>query len=73
MEQLAVTQGKDELANATLIHTGLLGCSLVQPVIAVSLECLELYHQLQHQQLLFSVQVMVKMLCALQNVSVHTS
>ncbi|KAF8427611.1 hypothetical protein L210DRAFT_3419861, partial [Boletus edulis BED1] len=68
-ERLAVTQRQDELSNAALIRAGLLGCSPIQPVVAVRLECLELYHQLQRRQSSFSVQAMVKVLCALQNIS----
>ncbi|KAF8438667.1 hypothetical protein L210DRAFT_3403971, partial [Boletus edulis BED1] len=68
-ERLAVTQRQDELSNAALIRAGLLGCSPIQPVVAVRLECLELYHQLRRRQSSFSVQAMVKVLCALQNIS----
>ncbi|KAI5982150.1 hypothetical protein EDD15DRAFT_2122914, partial [Pisolithus albus] len=52
---------------------GLLGCSPSQPCIAIKLECLELYHQIQHHQSSFSLQAMMKVLCALQNVSSQLS
>lgn len=63
-----VRQREDELANAALIRSGLLGCSPVQPVVAIKLECLELYHQVRRRQSSFSIQAMVKVICALQNV-----
>ncbi|KAG1791474.1 hypothetical protein EV424DRAFT_1475992 [Suillus variegatus] len=49
------------------LHQGLLGCSPLQPTIAVSLHCLELYHQIRRRKPSFSIQAMVKVLCALHN------
>ncbi|KAG0691551.1 hypothetical protein DFH29DRAFT_1017956, partial [Suillus ampliporus] len=65
---MSVLQAADELANVSLINVGLLGCSPIQPKIAVSLQCLELYHQICWCKPSFSVQAMVKVLCALHNV-----
>jgi hypothetical protein len=48
---------------------GALGCSPVQPTVAVRLQCLELYHQLRRRQSSFSIQAFTKVLCALHNVS----
>ncbi|KAI6094140.1 hypothetical protein EV401DRAFT_1896450, partial [Pisolithus croceorrhizus] len=63
-----VIQKADESTNAALLRVGLLGCSPSQPRIAIRLECLELYHQIQCHQLSFSLQAMMKVLCALQNI-----
>jgi hypothetical protein len=65
----SVDQCDDELANVSLIRAGYLGGSPVQPMLAVSLECLELYHQIHRRKVSFSVQAMVKVLCALHSVS----
>ncbi|KAG2130223.1 hypothetical protein DEU56DRAFT_740765, partial [Suillus clintonianus] len=46
---------------------GFLGCSPLQPTTTISLECLELYHQICRRKSSFSVQAMVKVLCALLN------
>ncbi|KAI6145668.1 hypothetical protein EDD17DRAFT_1767881 [Pisolithus thermaeus] len=64
-----VIQKADESANAALLRVGLLGCSPSQPRIAIRLECLELYHQIRRRQLSFSLQAMMKVLCALQNIT----
>ncbi|KAG1884153.1 hypothetical protein F4604DRAFT_1677288 [Suillus subluteus] len=37
-----------ELANVSLLKLGFLSCSPLQPTVAVSLHCLELYHQIRH-------------------------
>ncbi|KAG1767502.1 hypothetical protein EDD22DRAFT_978132 [Suillus occidentalis] len=50
-----------------LILSGYLGCSPLQPTLAISLGCLELYHQIRRRKPSFSVQGMVKVLCALHN------
>jgi hypothetical protein len=63
-----VSQGHDELANMSLLKLGLLGCSPLQPTITVSLHCLKLYHQIRCWKPSFSIQAMVKVLCALHNV-----
>ncbi|KAG2137739.1 hypothetical protein BD769DRAFT_1291575, partial [Suillus cothurnatus] len=67
MSSMSVQQAADELANVSLINIGLLGCSPIQPKITVSLQCLELYHQIRRRKPSFSVQAMVKVLCALHN------
>ncbi|KAI6023289.1 hypothetical protein EDC04DRAFT_2519779, partial [Pisolithus marmoratus] len=54
--------------NVALIHCGLLGCSPTQPSCAINFHCLELFHQICHQQSPFSIQVMAKVLCALHNI-----
>ncbi|KAI6015494.1 hypothetical protein BKA83DRAFT_4498752 [Pisolithus microcarpus] len=64
-----VIQKADESANAALLRVGLLGCSPSQPRIAIRLECLELYHQIRRRQSSFSLQAMMKVLCALQNIT----
>ncbi|KAG0703735.1 hypothetical protein DFH29DRAFT_1040613 [Suillus ampliporus] len=62
-----VSQGHEELANVSFLKLGLLGCSPLQPTITVSLHCLKLYHQIRRRKPLFSIQAMVKVLCALHN------
>ncbi|KAG1732925.1 uncharacterized protein EDB91DRAFT_1238702 [Suillus paluster] len=42
-------------------------------MLAVSMECLELYHQIHRRKPLFSVQAMVKVLCALHNRTYYQS
>ncbi|KAG1859691.1 hypothetical protein F4604DRAFT_1501021, partial [Suillus subluteus] len=58
-----------EPANMALLHYGLLGCSPVQPTVAIHLHCLKLYHQICHRQSSFSIQSIMKVLCMLHNVS----
>ncbi|KAG1721638.1 hypothetical protein EDB19DRAFT_1646337, partial [Suillus lakei] len=65
---IAIQQHVDEPANSSLLHIGLLGCSPLQPTIAIRLQCLELYHQIQRFQSLFSIQAFTKVLCTLHNV-----
>ncbi|KAG2075506.1 hypothetical protein BDR04DRAFT_1005736, partial [Suillus decipiens] len=71
MSLMSVQQAADELANVSLINIGLLGCSPIQPKITVSLQCLKLYHQIHRHKPSFSVQAMVKVLCALHNISLR--
>ncbi|KAG2107568.1 hypothetical protein BD769DRAFT_1630595 [Suillus cothurnatus] len=52
-----------------LLRVGLLGCSPTTPTVAITLPCLELYHQLRRRQLSFSVQAFTKVLCTLHNVT----
>ncbi|KAG2744462.1 hypothetical protein P692DRAFT_20850415 [Suillus brevipes Sb2] len=63
----SVDQAPNELANVSLLKSGYLGCSPLQPTLAISLGCLELYHQIRRRKPSFSVQGMVKVLCALHN------
>ncbi|KAG1863674.1 hypothetical protein F4604DRAFT_1929076 [Suillus subluteus] len=70
---LHVSQRPDEPANAVLLHLGLLGCSPIQPTVAICLECLEVYHQIHRQQSSFSIQAITKVLCALHNVTYSSS
>ena len=64
-----VRQAPNELGNVSLIQAGLLGCSPLQPTVAITLEALELFHQIRRRQSSFSTQAMAKVLCALHNVS----
>lgn len=68
-----VAQRPDEPANSALLRMGLLGCSPVQPTVAIHLTCLELYHQIRRRQSSFSIQSITKVLCALHNVSLYVS
>ncbi|KAG1745370.1 uncharacterized protein EDB91DRAFT_1080299 [Suillus paluster] len=63
----SVDQAPNELANVSLLKSGYLGCSPLQPTLAISLGCLELYHQIHRRKPSFSVQGMVKVLCSLHN------
>ncbi|KAG1788608.1 hypothetical protein EV424DRAFT_1356046, partial [Suillus variegatus] len=63
----AFQQHMDEPANSSLLRIGLLGCSPLQPTIAIRLECLELYHQIRRYQSSFSIQAFTKVLCTLHN------
>ncbi|KAG2125460.1 hypothetical protein DEU56DRAFT_873092 [Suillus clintonianus] len=63
----SVDQAPNELANVSLLKSGYLGCSPLQPTLAISLGCLELYHQIRWRKPSFSVQGMVKVLCSLHN------
>ncbi|KAG1876360.1 hypothetical protein F4604DRAFT_1880665 [Suillus subluteus] len=53
------------MSQVLVYRAGFLGCSPQQPTTAISLECLELYHQIRRRKSSFSVQAMVKVLCAL--------
>ncbi|KAG2741203.1 hypothetical protein P692DRAFT_201810454 [Suillus brevipes Sb2] len=41
-----IAQNHEETANIALLRVGLLGCSPTMPTVAITLQCLELYHQL---------------------------
>ncbi|KAG1749517.1 hypothetical protein EDB19DRAFT_1825400 [Suillus lakei] len=56
----SVDQAPDELANVSLLKSGYLSCSPLQPTLAISLSCLELYHQIHWRKPSFSVQAMVE-------------
>ena len=64
-----VIQQDNELANVSLIRNGLLGCTPTSPELAITLQCLELYHQLQRRQSSFGIQAYTKVLCVLHGVS----
>ncbi|KAG2120217.1 hypothetical protein BD769DRAFT_1361914 [Suillus cothurnatus] len=64
---ITIQQCPNELANAALLCVGILGCSPLQPTIAICLECLELYHQIRRCQSSFSIQAITKVLCSLHN------
>ena len=67
--RFAVHQWDNELANVSLIHYGLLGCTPTSPELAVTFQCLELYHQLQQHQSSLGIQAYTKVLCVLHGVS----
>ncbi|KAG1850404.1 hypothetical protein F4604DRAFT_1934402 [Suillus subluteus] len=66
-QNTTVRQQLNEPGNATLLRHGLLGCSPIQPTVAIHLECLELYHQIRRRQSSFSIQSITRVLCALHN------
>ncbi|KAG1727102.1 hypothetical protein EDD22DRAFT_789374, partial [Suillus occidentalis] len=66
---VTIQQYPDQPANVALLRVGLLGCSPLQPTIAIHIECLELYHQIRRRQSSFSVQAITKVLCVLHNVT----
>ncbi|KAG2341415.1 hypothetical protein BDR05DRAFT_1001795 [Suillus weaverae] len=67
----SIPQAAEEPANVSLINVGLIGCSPIQPTIAISLKCLKLYHQVHRRKPSFNIQAMVKVLCALHNAPLH--
>lgn len=73
VRRLSVYQRHNEPANASLIRVGMLGCSPVNPSVAISLETLELYHRLRRRHGQLSVQAMARVLCDLHDVSPHNS
>jgi hypothetical protein len=73
LEYHRIPQKIGERPNVSLIREGLLGCSPIDPSVAISLQCLELYHQIRRRQPSFSLQAMAKVLCALHNVSLLLS
>ncbi|KAG1845645.1 hypothetical protein F4604DRAFT_1936793 [Suillus subluteus] len=64
---VTIQQLPNEPANAALLRVGLLGCSPLQPTIAIHIQCLELYHQIRRCQASFSIQAITKVLCTLHN------
>ncbi|KAG1755390.1 hypothetical protein EDB19DRAFT_1625560, partial [Suillus lakei] len=70
---LLIQQQDNEIANAVLLRHGFLGCSPIQPTVAIQLECLELYHQIRRRQSSFGIQTFTKVLCALHNVTYSSS
>ena len=64
-----VIQLDNELANVSLIWNSLLGCTPTSPELTITLQCLELYHQLQCCQSSFGIQAYTKVLCVLHGVS----
>ncbi|KAG1779310.1 hypothetical protein EV702DRAFT_966110, partial [Suillus placidus] len=67
-----VHQCTNEPANVSLVRVVLLGCSPVQPSVAIDIRTLELYYRLRQCQPQFSIQAMAKTLCNLQNVNYHS-
>ncbi|KAG1870301.1 hypothetical protein F4604DRAFT_1881242 [Suillus subluteus] len=58
-------------ANVALLRHGFLGCSPVEPSVAVDLATLELYHRLRRRYPQLSIQTITKMLCDLHHVTYH--
>lgn len=65
----AIDQQNNELANVSLLRVGMLGCSPVDPSVAISLDSLELYHRLRRRHGQLGVQAMARVLCDLHDVS----
>ncbi|KAF8591751.1 hypothetical protein K439DRAFT_1611029 [Ramaria rubella] len=68
-EYCHIIQHPGEHTSIMLVRVGLLGCSPIDPLVAITLDCLELYHQIHCRQSSFSVQAMTKVLCALYNLT----
>jgi hypothetical protein len=68
-EARLINQLHDEYANCALLRAGFLGTTPTAATVAISLDILELYHQIRRRQSSFSIQAMSKVLCALHNVS----
>lgn len=71
-EGINVPQKPNEPANVALLRLGLLGCSPVDPAVAISLETLELYHRLRRRHGQLSIQTMARVLCDLHDVRTHS-
>ncbi|KAG1888202.1 hypothetical protein F4604DRAFT_1877359 [Suillus subluteus] len=67
----AIPQLPDEPANVALLRHGFLGCSPVEPSVAVDLATLELYHRLRRRHPQLSIQTITKTLCDLHHVTYH--
>ncbi|KAG1851168.1 hypothetical protein F4604DRAFT_1934181 [Suillus subluteus] len=67
----AIPQLPDEPANVALLRHGFLGCSPVEPSVAVDLATLELYHHLRRRHPQLSIQTITKTLCDLHHVTYH--
>lgn len=65
-----IHQRPNEPANVSLLRNGLLGCSPVEPSVAIDIRALELYYRLRRRHSPLSIQAMAKALCDLQNVCV---
>lgn len=63
-----IVQPAGQPGNVSLALQGFLGVSPLQPTIAISFRCLEVYHQLRRRQASLSIQAMAKVLCSLHNV-----
>jgi hypothetical protein len=68
----SVRQEEEEPANVALIKHSLLGCSPVDPSVAISLQTLELYHRLRRRHGQLGVQAMARTLCDLHDVSPYS-
>ena len=68
-----VHQCKDEFPNSSLIRAGYLGCTPIDPPLAISLNTLELFYRLKCQHPRLSIQAMVRALADLHNVSFSIS
>jgi hypothetical protein len=69
VSQALAEQDASNEANVSLIKLGLLGCSPHMPTTAITIDTLEIYHQIHRWQSSFSVQAMAKVICALHGVS----
>ncbi|KAG2743926.1 hypothetical protein P692DRAFT_20878574 [Suillus brevipes Sb2] len=66
---VTIYQGVEEPANVSLLRRGLIGCSPVEPTVAIELCTLELYHRLRRRHPQLSVQAMARALCDMHDVN----
>ncbi|KIK75847.1 hypothetical protein PAXRUDRAFT_171477 [Paxillus rubicundulus Ve08.2h10] len=64
----SIQQAQNKGSNIVLVQQGILGCTPTLPTMAISLHCLELYHQLWQHQSSFSIQAFTKVHCVLHNI-----
>ncbi|KAG2146793.1 hypothetical protein DEU56DRAFT_731337 [Suillus clintonianus] len=69
---VSIHQHPEEPANAALLRHGLLGCSPVEPSVAIEVHALELYHRLRRRHAQLSIQAFTRALCDIHKVNYRT-
>ncbi|KAG2113282.1 hypothetical protein BD769DRAFT_1364185, partial [Suillus cothurnatus] len=69
---VSIHQCPEEPANVALLRLGLLGCSPVEPSVAIEVHMLELYHRLWHRHAQLSIQAFTRALCDIHKVNYRT-
>ncbi|KAG2087520.1 uncharacterized protein F5147DRAFT_748517 [Suillus discolor] len=67
-----IHQHPEEPANVALLRLGLLGCSPVEPSVAIEVHTLELYHRLRRRHAQLSIQAFTRALCDIHKVNYRT-
>ncbi|KAG2103699.1 uncharacterized protein F5147DRAFT_746665 [Suillus discolor] len=69
---VSIHQHPEEPANMALLRLGLLGCSPVEPSVAIEVHTLELYHRLRRRHAQLSIQAFTRALCDIHKVNCRT-
>ncbi|KAG1748441.1 uncharacterized protein EDB91DRAFT_1047772 [Suillus paluster] len=69
---VSIHQHPEEPANVALLKCGLLGCSPVEPSVAIEVHMLKLYHRLRHCHAQLSIQAFTRALCNIHKVNYCT-